>query len=437
MGKIDIYNLGQLGVNVDADDIHLKDGELRESQNFQLDPAGGLGGIRRRDGMTALNSSALAGDVTGVIALPLTNQAALARKFYIPYNDNNVGSNTWRTSTDGTTWTSVTTGAKPQQDEDLGAVGLLLGGAALRWTTLENKIYFPGHAYKTTSTNPTVDVFDGTTSAVLAQIPPNPNTATTTPIGIFSIVPYSKTQLLVSTFDSTTGNGRSRVMILDIQTGSLAQLGPETDIQSMILQPFVIAGRVWIGTYNNGGSAASTVRWIRPGDPTWTTDHTTSTALGYCYGMTSFLGNIYAGFGADAGTSAVIKQRTSDGVWSTVHTSDGTGASNYCGPLITSKDGLTAYAYRWSVSGGAAPIGRVLKSTDGASWTQDYDAGGVAGESQSGQPILDPDDSGFVWWALTDVTGTSAGSLLRNNAGTYTNVDEQTTGRGPICWLRV
>ena len=388
--------------------------------------------------MTALNSSALAGDVTGVIALPLTNQAALTRKFFTPFNDNHATANTWRTSTDGTTWTTVTTGQKPGQDEDWGATGTTLPVHGVKWATLQNKIYFPGHAYKDVAgTNPTVNVFDGTTSAILCSIPPNPNTPTTTPIAIFSIVPYSSTQLLVSTYDSTTGNGRSRVMLLDIQTGSLTQLGAETDITSMIVQPFVIGGRVWIGTHNNGGAAASTVRWTRPGDPTWVTDHTTAAGLGYCTGMTSFLGNIYAAWGADVSTSAVIKQRTSDGVWSTVHTSDGTGAGNYCGPLITSKDGLTVYAYRWSVSGGVAPIGRILKSTNGTTWTQDYDAGGTSGESQSGQPILDPDDSGLIWWVLTDVTGTGTGSLLRNNAGTYTNVDETTTQRGPICWLKV
>lgn len=435
--KIDVYNIGRLGVNVDSDDLHVLDGEFRKAQNWQVEPSG-ASGIRRRDGMGPL-TAAMAGAGAGIVGVPLPDTSALTRTFYLPYNDAAASAINWRKSSDsGVTWSNIQLGTKPQQSADLGTVGGVFAAGLMRWATLNNKVYFAGRAGRLVGvgSNPTVNVFDGLSAYVLATIPPNPNSAGGFPYGVLSIVPYSANQLIFTTSDDTTApGGAARVFLLNINTGALQQLGPQTNLNGMLWFPFVYAGKIWIGTSNTSGGSASKVYWIRPGDTTWTLDFTSAVTEGYIYGMAAFKGDLYAGFGVDVGSSGKIKKRTTNGVWSNVHTSDGTGASNYCGPLITSLDGTAIYAFRWSVSGGAAPVGRILKSTDGAAWAQDYDAGSVAGSSMQGIPILDPNNSGDIYWCMFDPTNISPGRFVRNRAGVYTVLDTDSHFRGPISYL--
>lgn len=443
-GKIDIYNLGLLGVNVDASPIHLNDGEVIRAQNWQVDPAGVAGGLRRRDGHVHLNATPLDGAVTGVVGVALPDRSLLARKFYLPYSDAAASNITWRTSTDTVTWTDITTGSKPQQRGDLGAtIGVnLFSSGALRWATLNNKIYYPAHDYVGLSTYPTIHVFDGTNDYVLTYILPSPFSPTTVPIGILSIVPYSANALIVSTYDATGGVAHGRVLLLNVTNGQLTQIGPQTDLP-LCLCPLVYGGRIWISNYNGSGGSPSIVRWALIDDESWTIDKDMSDATftdsshGYTYGMASFKGDLYVGFGADVFGHGCIRKRSTIGTWTEVHTSDGTGGGNYCGPFIVSQDGLTLYAFQWSVSGGASPIGRILKTTDGTVWTQDYSAGDVSGVQHQGQPILDPDGSGDIIWCMFDASGVSTGRVVRNRAGVYSTRDTNLNYRGPICYLKV
>lgn len=437
--KLDAYNLGDFGVNVDADDVHTLPQEFRELQNWQVDHQGSRGAIRRRDGMTQLTTG-LNGAVAGALALPLPDNSALVRTFLAPINDLNASSNTFRRSTNGTVWANITTGLKAQQQESLGSgagFGYTFQASMLKWDTLNNRIYYPGEAYSGVG-NPTLNVFDGTNGFVLAAIPPNPTTPAQTPIGLLQVLTYSSTQVIFSTYDGAYGLGGGRVFIGNISTGELTQLGPETLLDAPAMGLLVYGNRIWIGTCNITGANASKVYSIRPGDAAWRLEHTTAANNGYCCGLVEFKGNIFAGWGSDAAGNGVIKKRTPDGVWSTTHTSDGTGAGNYCGPFVVSRDKTTLYAYRNSVSGGAAPKCRIMKSTDGSAWTLDYTA--LDAQSTTGVPILDPNGGSDVYWILKAADGQAANPIiLRNVAGVYTTVDAPGTAilRGPMCWLKL
>ena len=74
MPVIKLYNFGAKGVNVDASDLHMEDGELRKAQNVIHNLLGKMGGITNRPGLTRFNASAAAGSVLGGIGVPLANE---------------------------------------------------------------------------------------------------------------------------------------------------------------------------------------------------------------------------------------------------------------------------------------------------------------------------------------------------------------------------
>lgn len=72
MAILNLYNFGAEGVNVDASDLHCKDGELRQAQNAVHNVLGVMGGITNRQGLTRF-SDTTAGSVLGGIGVPLAN----------------------------------------------------------------------------------------------------------------------------------------------------------------------------------------------------------------------------------------------------------------------------------------------------------------------------------------------------------------------------
>ena len=72
-GQVNNYNFGGDGVNIVKDPLQMADGEASQLQNAELvsDQArGGQGSLSKRGGLIAL-TSALAGSILGMIALPL------------------------------------------------------------------------------------------------------------------------------------------------------------------------------------------------------------------------------------------------------------------------------------------------------------------------------------------------------------------------------
>jgi hypothetical protein len=143
---------------------------------------------------------------------------------------------------------------------------------------------------------------------------------------------------------------------------------------------------------------------------------------------------------ATVGTSVSVVVAAA-AVWSTVYTSDGTGAMNYVGPLIVTADGAVLLAFRNSVSGGAAPQIVILRSVDGVLWTTEYNITDALGNGygRSGMPFLDTDGDGEIYWPLASGSaGGSGGLLKRTPAGVWSVVLSGLTNiRGPLGIARV
>ena len=71
MGKIGVYKVGSLGVNVDKNPLDLDDQELRQAQNAYENKLGAEGGLSKRLGLVKVNTTTAAGDVLGGIGVPL------------------------------------------------------------------------------------------------------------------------------------------------------------------------------------------------------------------------------------------------------------------------------------------------------------------------------------------------------------------------------
>ena len=440
MPQLSVYSMGEKGVNTTKSPIHLEDGELTRAQNWQPDLAGSQGSIRSRDGLTQLNASALAGTVTGSIGVPLPDRSALTRTFYAAMDDLSTGTDAFRTSTNGTTWSTLVAGTitRPASRNRLGTFGVTPEHASqLRWATLNNKMYYPGNGYTDGSATsfPTIQVWDGTTDYTLCQIPHHVNFAPASDeSGVLAIVPYSSTELLVSTYDGNGAAGRGRVFLLDVTTGQLTQLGPETSLTGAPQSLVVYQGKIWAALSVSNGSQGSVLS-VRNGEATWTTEFTPAVGRGAA-SLAVFGGNLYCGQSAawaGAGNSAIISRRVaSTTTWSTVLTADGTGTGNILSPVFVTQNGLTLLVFWNSVSGGAAPATRISSSTDGTTWATDFDIATNVGATyvRSGYPFIDT--NGTIYWTVLDDSNNSV-IMTRTSAGTWsTIVEADPLLRGPM-----
>ena len=71
MGKINVYTLGQFGINRVSSPIQVKDGELLAAQNATVKPYKGQLALKKRDGMRTINSVAAAGTLSSINNIPL------------------------------------------------------------------------------------------------------------------------------------------------------------------------------------------------------------------------------------------------------------------------------------------------------------------------------------------------------------------------------
>src|SRR5262245_25391040 len=113
------------------------------AQNAQIDRIGVIGGIRCREGMVKVNRAALAGPVTGSIAMPLPDDASLAKHWYQPVDDGGAApSANFRTASAGSgPWATTSTLSYPRQRAQLGAFATVYSGNLMRYAQLNGKYY--------------------------------------------------------------------------------------------------------------------------------------------------------------------------------------------------------------------------------------------------------------------------------------------------------
>lgn len=384
-GKLNVYNLGELGVNTTVSPVHLKDGELTKGQNATYDPSGGEGGLRKRFGMTKLNGTAAAGVIGGLISVPLPNPQTLVKTLYAGYGS--ADANTWTKTTDGAVYTPGTTPASPI------AVAKLPTGAYYfeRAATLNGKLYYPGDNYTLTTDAPILCAYDGTLDLEVLKVPYSA-AASANANNILDMTVVNG-MLAFSVYDTggSAPNHRGRVFMFMPSIGYLYQIGNRfggASDDNTGGMPFTLCsygGKLWAGTYGVSGAAQGKIYWIRPlTDDAWTLDFTAASGQGWIMSLCGYRGQLYAGTSGDAGSSPLVKVRSSAGVWTTSDTGGGiTGTNGYYCSLIVFEDNLFACYYDL---GGAGNV--LIRKYNGSSWSTDLNVKTTYSAREPGQAFV-------------------------------------------------
>lgn len=371
---LSIYNLGQLGVNVDKDPLQLEDGELASAQNVIPNPIGD-GALVNRPGLVKLNSVAAADTSTGIIGgvgVPLP----FARRIYLAQFSG--GGANWLTSTGAyaTTATSATTPSEPVKSSKLTASfanaitssnGATYGKNACNYG---NTLIYASNNYTQGTTAPTVFSYDGSMDRLLFTVPTNPDAAVVSQAVMWLLV--NNGVIYFSTHDTGDNGGagastyKGAVYQYTVSTNTITKLGATFTTGYL---PYTLCwanDRLWAGTVTSAGEAGTgKVYWIRPGvDSAWTLDKTFAADV-FPTTMLSFNGELYVGAYTVAGGSAIVQKRTTAGVWSTVDTAAGTVPinENWYGGLI--KFGTSLYVGFTEVGVTAS----IIRKFDGTTWS--------------------------------------------------------------------
>ena len=446
--KLNLYNLGSAGVNVDKSPIHKEDGELLRAQNCIIDPLGVEGGIRKRPGLLKVNSVAAAGAIQGITPVPIakpTTRRLLAGQ----WTSDTVTA--WNTSTDGFA-TSPTTGgpdtfdatnALPRSPQKVWTnfasvstrYGPFTGTPAL---TYRNRFYYAGNDYTVGTSAPTIHMWDGTTDYLLANIPDNPDDAGATSSAILCMIAADQ-RIYLTTYDGGTGGAslKGRIFELSPETGALVQLGSRFPISPDTEKiPYRLAwygGRIWTRTWGSSVIHARTY-YIRPGiDTDWTMHNLTADAFSnWCVGMASFQGQLYMSTMDQEALGARVIVLSTLGAYSTskqalsADSSPGftLGAINHFGELVVFENNLYATYYnRVGVTSATTGVrtARIYKY-DGTSWTVVYNPAADTATSVPFQNSLI--HNGVLYLLSTHLDKTTATNIILStpDGTTWTDV---------------
>ena len=389
-GKLNVYGLGSLGVNVDKNPINLEDGELTKSQNAVHDPVGSMGGLRKRRGLVKVNSIAAAGTIRGSMPVPIslapvqtgpkgTAPSSSTRTLWFG-NINTVAdaSRGWWKSTNAMTSVSADTDGTPAFPASRAKRSTLAAPAVGKWSDnppagvqYKNRLYYLADGYTVGTDDPLIRVWDGVEDKALSRLPPITVAGTTTKskaVMQMCVGGIDGESIFISEFakGTTVADYKGRVFHLDPESGALTQIGstfPTSHIPNALCWAL---GRLWCGTYTgNDNTAESRIYFIRPGiDTDWTLD-ATSTNSPAIQSLAHFQGLIYAAQeGGTGGEAPLIRVRSiTAGTWSTSDTGTAGSHTTYL-DLIVFKSNLYASYYS-----DAAPDVSLIRKFDGSSWS--------------------------------------------------------------------
>lgn len=373
-GSFSNYNVGAEGVNLVKDPLELSDSEATQLQNAELVPdesKGGQGALSKRSGLAALNGSALAGSVLGMISLPL--QTTFTRSLVAFLGD--AAANTLSTSTDGTTWTATSTPGRAMLQTGRSLDGSAHKGPA-RSASIRSMILYAGNDYTDGSTNPPILFWDGTTAGELTRVTAAPTGDGTPPKMIKDwIVANGKVYFSVN--DPRPGTAYAgAVYELNMDSGVVKMIGTafgDAPGQTGGLPRCMIwyQGKLWVGLHAVGSAGAALGRMVSidpAAESTWTVEGAVFT--GFPISIAEFLGELYIGTEEQESIlrSGVIKRTSSTGLYASVY-SGGSDGDAHLSCLTVFDSALYAVEFHAS----ATDILHVKKTTDGSTWTTDLD----------------------------------------------------------------
>lgn len=435
-GKINVFNLGALGVNVTDSPLHIADGAWRSLANAEFNPDLSRGGVKKRGGHTRVNSAALSGAIRALANVPLP----LNTVSYLLLALNADETPTFKASSDGSTWTDVTAAEMPRL---LGNPLSINGGQAFatnpswRPANYKQAFYYPGDDYIRYNdpgfTNPPLIVrTTAGPSFELLRVPPNPLDPTGAAVSLTDMVTLNGL-IYFGTHDTggSISNIAGRVFSFDPITGTVSEVGNRFGDASGENQkgfPWCLCGyqgRLWAGTYNISGNNQGRVYSIIPGiEDTWTTEFTATTHNGYITSLAVYKGKLYATTDADSsGTAIVLVRNPSSGAWTTSLSAPSSNISQF--------DSLIVYGgylfAAWHSNGGDT----LIKRFDGTSWTTSVDVALTYGERYSGTPVV---FKGNLYWPFCSgsVTSGTDGFVLKHNGSGWSQVLDSVGVRGPM-----
>lgn len=426
------YGFGVDGVNLVTDPLKLKETEATQLQNAELlddEATGGRTALKQRGGLDALNGSAMTGSVLGGTGWPL--KTTYTRTLYAALMT--ADSDTWKTSTNGTSWTSTTTPAAAAVSTKYADENNARD--ARRMTAFRTYLLYPGNGYTQDTDPPIVVLWDGAASVTVCAVAAPGSISNSTAAPVFAIVDMfvAEGTLYILTHEpggSSTHNC-GQVLSLNLDSGVLRQVAtafsgtsPEIDGGAPSCMAYY-KGQLFVGL--NGEATTDgigkIVRCFPDVDTTWTTD--VSNLSGHVSSLAVFKGKLYAGTQSSAASAEKIYERSpTAGTWAAVFTGVGAGANAYCGSLFVHSDVLYAVQYHET-----APTIHIKSSSDGTSWATSRDVdgsdSGVAGNTPGQMATLS--SKLYVVFRATAV-GNADGFIMQLASGTWTKVTTDNFG---------
>jgi hypothetical protein len=436
---IKLYNLGERGVNLTPSPLHQEPGDLIQGQNAVTNPEGGLGGLAKRPGITALTAAPLAGAIGGLAHVPLpdpgANLSAGQNGIYFPKFGYGPDGFRWARSTDGVDFAT--------HYVDLMLVELLLHEipnvtdglvcTSPAYCSLPGRLYFWSYHVTTYQAGTGISRRQGSVTAQLLKIPASQSAGAVAYIQGVKGFHILDEMVYFCTHEGqlATPHTHGRVFRFDPRDDTLLQIGPAWGPNAGEESPGVpwflttYLGRLWCATM---GTAGAKVYWIRPGvDTTWTLEDTLLAATDLCYtDMAVYRGCLYvatAGVDPANAASVIVRKRTPGGTWSTVRTASAPALLGSYSQLVTYGD----YLYCTHIpSRGADPQPEItIDRYDGTTWTNvknlraDYLSGATNYVIYTGPPFLE----GGVLFLPFRLSEPGVGNvILRYDGSTWANV---------------
>jgi hypothetical protein len=426
------YGFGVDGVNLVSDPLKLKDSEATQLQNAELlddEATGGRTALKQRAGLAALNGSAMSGSIVGGVGWPL--KTTYTRTLYAARQSETA--NTWRTSTDGTTWANTATPAAAALDSKFADENNTRD--ARRMVAFRTYLLYPGNDYTQDTNPPIVVLWDGSASVTVTAVQAPGSISNSTAAPIFAIVDMfvaeGKLYLLTHEPGGSSTHNCGQVLSLDLDSGVLRQIAtafsgtsPEIDGGAPSCMAYY-KGQLFVGL--NGEATTDgigkIVRCFPDVDTTWTTD--VSNLSGHVSSLCVFKGKLYAGTQSSAASAEKIYERSpTAGTWAAVFTGVGAGANGHVTSLTVYSDAIYAVQYH-----ATAPTIHIKTSTDGVTWTTDRDVdsadSGAVGNLPGQMAVL----SSKLYVVFRSLTvGGANGFIMQKASGTWTKVDTANYG---------
>ena len=439
--KLKVFGVGSGGVNLVRGPLQLEDTDLTQAQNAEFilnEATGGVGVLSKRGGLAALNGSAMAGTVLGMIGLPL--ETTYTRTLYAARQTES--SNTFTRSTNGTTWANTASPVACNASDKFADNTNNL--CARRAMSYKNFIIYGSDAYTQDTDNPEVAIWDGTDAFTMLAIPLGPSSNGSPPFVITDwLVANNALYLAISDPGGSAPDLAGRVLSLDFTTGQLKQIanafgngtGEVTGGSPACLAFYL--NQLWVGL--NGSTTTDGIGKIvraYPGvDTTWTSD--VSNLRSHITSLMPFKGDLYAATRSSVSAGATITKRSvTAGTWATQVTSAaGSGGTGHYDCLYVHGSALWAVEYHTTT-----PVIHILTSTDGASWSTSRDVdsadSGVAGNLPGQIVEFNNGTTTDLYVTFTSTTaGGTDGFILRRSGGTWSKPLAASNIGGPMAIL--